>query len=710
MDRAVFQHHRAWSLAILGSLIWVAACEEDLHLVNPDPAPAGIVSLVITPSVDTLYSITDTVFFVSTAFDQFGAQVGTEDVMWRSSDGNIVGVTGGGAAVSRSNGTVAITATLDAVSDSVSLTVAQRVARVEIVLSADTLRAVGETTPLAVSLYDANGYAITNVAVDWTSSDKTVAVVSENGVITAVRNGTTFIAATAEQGSDSVRVTVLQRPSRLVVSPNAAMLRSLGETLQLTAAAFDSRGNVMPVESIQWSASSTNVIAVSATGIATAVANGVGYVRAVVGESSDSVAIEVDQIAVFLDLTPDTDTLDAFGETVPLTWAAQDARVSPIDDTVPAWTLSNATVVRLDGGVVTTVGNGEVMVTARMDGAADTVNFVVNQVPVSMSIDPTSFAVAEGDTMHLAVSLRDRNDSLVVRNQVEWSVSDSNIAFVDQTGILFAFSLGAVDVTARTDGFTDGRTVTVVPLFSIFGINFSPFLDGQDPSFVVSEQQIRDRIAIIAPYTQWIRTFGCTGGLDAAGVVAREFGLQIAMGAWLGTDSVRNEAELDCLIQRANQGEVDLAIVGGEVLLRGDLTEDQLIGFIQRAQAALPGIPVTYNDTHDRLLAHPNVIAAIDVVLANFYPFWDGTAIGNAITSLDASYRILSQASGGKTVMVGETGWPTCGNTILDAQPNPANATTQRRAIVLLLWIRRSLESRKRRATGSLLGSLGLPR
>ena len=50
--------------------------------------------------------------------------------------------------------------------------------------------------------------------------------------------------------------------------------------------------------------------------------------------------------------------------------------------------------------------------------------------------------------------------------------------------------------------------------YRVYGLNFSPYLEGQDPNLgsEVSEQQLRARMAIIAPHTEWIRTFGCTKG------------------------------------------------------------------------------------------------------------------------------------------------------------------------------------------------------
>jgi exo-beta-1,3-glucanase (GH17 family) len=55
-------------------------------------------------------------------------------------------------------------------------------------------------------------------------------------------------------------------------------------------------------------------------------------------------------------------------------------------------------------------------------------------------------------------------------------------------------------------------------------------------------------------------------------------------------------------------------------LLRGDLTEDALIAYINGIRAAIPaGIPVTTADVYGELLSHPRVVAACDSVMANFF-------------------------------------------------------------------------------------------
>jgi exo-beta-1,3-glucanase (GH17 family) len=197
---------------------------------------------------------------------------------------------------------------------------------------------------------------------------------------------------------------------------------------------------------------------------------------------------------------------------------------------------------------------------------------------------------------------------------------------------------------------------------------------------------LKKRIRIIAPYTLWIRTFGTSNGLDSAGQIAHKFGLKAAIGAWLTGDLAANEREIATLIQIARAGDADLLVVGSEVLLRGDLTESQLISYINRVKQAAPGIPVTTVDVYAMLLSHPNVLAAADVVFGNIYPFWEGISVTNAVSFLDDKFRQLREAAGGKPVVISETGWPSCGNAVGNAVPSPQNASAYFRGFVT--WAR----------------------
>ena len=81
----------------------------------------------------------------------------------------------------------------------------------------------------------------------------------------------------------------------------------------------------------------------------------------------------------------------------------------------------------------------------------------------------------------------------------------------------------------------------------LHGICFSPYVEGQAPGTFIREDQIQQRMQIIQPYTNWVRSFSCTDGNEAIPHVARQLGLKTLVGAWLGTDSKKNEQEIENL-------------------------------------------------------------------------------------------------------------------------------------------------------------------
>ena len=209
----------------------------------------------------------------------------------------------------------------------------------------------------------------------------------------------------------------------------------------------------------------------------------------------------------------------------------------------------------------------------------------------------------------------------------------------------------------------------------VHGLCFSPYLEGQSPGSLVDEAQIRARLEIIRPYTRWVRSFSCTDGHEHTPRIAHELGIKTLVGAWLGTDREINEREIAGAIALARAGHVDILAVGNEVLLREDMSEDELLGYIERVRQAVPaGIPVGYVDAYYLFERHPRVTAACDVVLTNCYPFWEGCARDQAIAYMQSMYQRTVAVAAGKKVIISETGWPNTGSAFHGAVPSVEGA------------------------------------
>jgi exo-beta-1,3-glucanase (GH17 family) len=206
------------------------------------------------------------------------------------------------------------------------------------------------------------------------------------------------------------------------------------------------------------------------------------------------------------------------------------------------------------------------------------------------------------------------------------------------------------------------------------GLCFSPYLDIQGPGSLITEEQIRRKIEIILPYTQWIRIFSCTEGNEQIPKIAREYGLKTLVGAWLGEDLDKNEEEITNLIRIAKDGYADLVAVGNEVLYREDLTEEELLKYIKQVKDELPEIPVGYVDAYYEFCNRPTLTEACDVIFANCYPFWEGCHIDYSLVYMKDMYHRALAAGKGKKVIISETGWPNLGTSFEASEPNYKNA------------------------------------
>ena len=214
--------------------------------------------------------------------------------------------------------------------------------------------------------------------------------------------------------------------------------------------------------------------------------------------------------------------------------------------------------------------------------------------------------------------------------------------------------------------------------YRVYGLNFGPYIQNdENPGLEgapITEEKLKDRLAKLVGRAQWVRTFGCDDELRDMGKLAHAMGLKVAAGAWLNSDMENNTAQMDCLIEQANLGHADLAVIGSENFLRGDLTVADLAGYMDRFRQEAPGVPVSYADTHNMLLTHPEIVDELDVVMVNYYPYWEGAALNEAVAVVHGWHQYMEAIANKKPVMVGETGWPSCGDTIGNAVPSPENA------------------------------------
>ena len=208
----------------------------------------------------------------------------------------------------------------------------------------------------------------------------------------------------------------------------------------------------------------------------------------------------------------------------------------------------------------------------------------------------------------------------------------------------------------------------------IHGICFSVYDENQKPGDDISDEQILKKLEIIKPHVKWIRTFSCSDENMRIPILAKELGFKTLVGAWLGKDLDKNQIEVDKLIELCNDGYIDVAAVGNEVMYRKDLSEEKLIEYIKYVKSKIKTeIPVGYVDAYYEFSSRPSITDACDVILTNCYPYWEGCNIDYSLIYMKQMFYHARDVANGKRIIITETGWPSKGSSLRGANPSNKN-------------------------------------
>jgi exo-beta-1,3-glucanase (GH17 family) len=172
------------------------------------------------------------------------------------------------------------------------------------------------------------------------------------------------------------------------------------------------------------------------------------------------------------------------------------------------------------------------------------------------------------------------------------------------------------------------------PARGIQGVSFSPFAADQDPfgsKDVPPLSQIDSDLKLLENKTFAVRTYSVLGSLGKIPELAAKHGISVALGIQLGKDEAENENELRTGIQLAHDHRnIVRLMVGNEDLLRGDVSEAQLAGYLDRVRKAVRQ-PVGYADTWATWLKHPAIAPHVDFIAVHLFPYWEGVDVESAV-------------------------------------------------------------------------------
>jgi exo-beta-1,3-glucanase (GH17 family) len=210
-------------------------------------------------------------------------------------------------------------------------------------------------------------------------------------------------------------------------------------------------------------------------------------------------------------------------------------------------------------------------------------------------------------------------------------------------------------------------------------VSYAPFRDTQTPlirTTHIPAEQIEQDLTDLAKVTECVRTYSIENGLDQVPGIAAKVGLKVIQGIWLGSDRLKNQAQIAVAVGLAKQypGVVTALVVGNEVLLRGEMTTADLAAYVRAVKAQVQ-VPVTYADVWEFWLRNREVYDAVDFVTIHILPYWEDMPVRAkfAAAHVDAIRKRMAVAFPGKEILIGETGWPSMGRMREGALPSRTN-------------------------------------
>ena len=422
-------------------------------------------------------------------------------VTWTSSDRTVASVVDG-TVIAEAAGIAVITVTTEdgnktaeckvTVSEETSSSVA--VTGITLNKSDFTLeKGVSEKIEAVIAPFNA-----TNQEVTWNSSDLSVAVVSKDGIVTAVSVGTAVISAkTADGGKEaSCKVTVTERDAQAVavtgVRLNALNSNlSCGETGSLTAVIEPSDATI---QNVFWKSSDPETVFVSSEGSLLARKEGTVTITVTTADGSykaDCTVTVVPQAVTGVRLSQTHLSL-AEGISAKLAatvepenaknksviWTSTDEEVASVssDGMVTAHKAGTATIkaVTADGGKEAAC---QVDVTERMPGS-------IAVTGVSLDQSFLELKVGEQDKKLTAAVTPDN----ATYSEVLWESSDKSVVFVSAQGQLIARKAGTAEITAITaDGGKRAVCTVTVREKESPAINYTVSFDSAGGSAVESQ-------------------------------------------------------------------------------------------------------------------------------------------------------------------------------------------------------------------------------
>lgn len=403
------------------------------------------------------------------------ADATNSEVVWTTNNDKVATVDQEGTVTAVAGGTAVITVTsvADALIKS-ECTVTVKVAVTGVSLNITETEVVEGTTVQLEATVEPE--TATDKTVTWTSDKEDVATVDENGLVTTKTPGTATITATAGEAKATCVITVTAKPIEVEGIELKTKEATVAEGTEFKIEYVINPENATD-KTVTWTSSNGEVATVDSEGNVKAVAAGEATISAKAGEYTDKCLVIVKKNVAGVTIDKTTASINV-GETVQLT-----AEIDPEDAivTTVTWSSSNEKVATVDEtGLVTGVGGGNADITATAGEKSATCKITVIVPVTGLSVldedhNPLESGVTiplhTGDTYNLTAVVTPEN---ATDPSVTWTSSDTEVAEVDEEGLIETHKAGEATITAKIGEFSfEAKVVVTDPVIAITGISLN---------------------------------------------------------------------------------------------------------------------------------------------------------------------------------------------------------------------------------------------
>lgn len=276
--------------------------------------------------------------------------------------------------------------------------------------------------------------------VTWNSTN-TDAVTVDNGVVTAVGEGSSTVTATVGEKVATINYTVRIPLESITINGDETLSKNEEKTLTVTYNPTNTTDN----KTVDWESSNPEIVSIDSTGKITGKKGGTAKITATVGNVKAEKEVKVVVPIESVSLSGDDSILK--GETKRLT-----ATINPedtTDDKTITWSSDNENVLFVDqNGQIRGIKEGTANVKAVVAGKETTKQITVNEIHInSIAIDgDQEFEMIKNQTKNLSVTINPENTT--DDKGVVWKTNNDEVARVDNDGKVTALKEGEATITA----------------------------------------------------------------------------------------------------------------------------------------------------------------------------------------------------------------------------------------------------------------------